>query len=62
MIRNKRNIVRATNELTPLTKHILAKMGPEGKTIRNRLKKFLNNLTSDQLKIVGKSDSLGSKG
>jgi hypothetical protein len=38
--RNKKTIILAHEELTPLTEHILAKMGKEGSLIRLRLKSF----------------------
>ena len=40
MKRNKRTIVLAHEDLTPLTEHILNKMGKEGLAIRKRLKSF----------------------
>lgn len=40
MKRNKKTVVLAHEELTPLTEHILAKMGKEGTLIRKRLKSF----------------------
>lgn len=40
MKRNKRTTVLAHEDLTPLTEHILAKMGKEGLAIRKRLKTF----------------------
>ncbi|MGQ9688364.1 MAG: hypothetical protein ACUVXF_06200 [Desulfobaccales bacterium] len=40
MKRNKRTTVLAHEDLTPLTEHILTKMGKEGMTIRKRLKNF----------------------
>ena len=36
--RNKRTEIMAHIELAPLTEHILANMGPEGESIRKRLK------------------------
>jgi len=38
--RNKKTVVLGHEELTPLTEHILAKMGKEGSLIRGRLKSF----------------------
>ncbi len=38
--RNKKTVILAHEELTPLTEHILAKMGKEGTAIRRRLKSF----------------------
>jgi hypothetical protein len=40
MKRNKKTLILAHEELTPLTEHILAKMGKEGAHIRQRLKSF----------------------
>jgi hypothetical protein len=40
MKRNKRTTVVAHEDLTPLTEHILTKMGKEGLAIRKRLKNF----------------------
>lgn len=40
MKRNKRTTVLAHEDLTPLTEHILTKMGKEGHAIRKRLKNF----------------------
>jgi hypothetical protein len=40
MKRNKRTVILAHEELTPLTEHVLAKMGKEGALIRRRLKSF----------------------
>jgi hypothetical protein len=40
MKRNKRTTILANEDLTPLTEHILDKMGKEGLAIRKRLKSF----------------------
>jgi hypothetical protein len=40
MKRNKRTVILAHKDLTPLTEHILAQMGDEGVDIRERLKNF----------------------
>jgi len=40
MKRNKRTTIVAHEDLTPLTEHILTKMGKEGLAIRKRLKSF----------------------
>ena len=40
MKRNKKTVVLAHEDLTPLTEHILAKMGKEGALLRRRLKSF----------------------
>ena len=46
MKRNKRTTVLAHEDLTPLTEHILTKMGKEGLAIRKRLKNFYRTRTS----------------
>jgi hypothetical protein len=46
MKRNKRTIILAHEELTPLTEHILANMGKEGSLIRKRLKSFYRERAS----------------
>jgi hypothetical protein len=46
MKRNKRTIILAHEELTPLTEHILDKMGKEGSLIRKRLKSFYRERAS----------------
>ncbi len=46
MKRNKKTIVLAHEELTPLTEHILANMGKEGNLIRKRLKSFYRERAS----------------
>ncbi len=40
MKRNKRTVTMGHEDLTPLTEHILAQMGDDGVTIRERLKKL----------------------
>jgi hypothetical protein len=40
MKRNKRTVIKAHAELTPLTEQILAHMGQEGDAIRKRLQIF----------------------
>lgn len=47
MKRNKRTTILAHEDLTPLTEHILAKMGKEGLAIRKRLKTFYRTRTSN---------------
>lgn len=59
MRNNQKTVTLATVELTPLTRRILAQMGPEGQAIQNRLKKFRQNLTSAHLKIVEKANRFG---
>ena len=46
MKRNKRTMVMAHEDLTPLTEHILTQMGLEGTDIRNRLKNFYRERTT----------------
>jgi hypothetical protein len=50
MKRNKRTTILANEDLTPLTEHILGKMGKEGLAIRKRLKSFYRtrSLSSDE--------------
>jgi len=50
MKRNKKTEVVADGRLTPLTDQILAKMGPEGTAIRQRLKRFY------QERVVSQTD------
>ena len=40
MKRNKRTVVVAYQNLTPLTEHILSRMGQEGAILRKRLRRF----------------------
>lgn len=40
MKRNKRTVSMGHEDLDPLTEHILARMGADGVSIRERLKKF----------------------
>jgi hypothetical protein len=40
MKRNKRTVFLAHEDLSPLTEHILAAMGTEGRIIRRRLRSF----------------------
>jgi hypothetical protein len=50
MKRNKRTMVMAHEDLTPLTEHILTQMGHEGSSIRKRLKLFYRErATSDPI-------------
>ena len=46
MKRNKRTMIIAHEELTPLTEHILSQMGNEGTSIRKRLKLFYRERTT----------------
>lgn len=46
MKRNKRTMVMAHEDLTPLTEHILSQMGNEGSSIRKRLKLFYRERTT----------------
>ena len=49
MKRNKRTETMGHEDLTPLTEHILAKMGDEGANIRERLKNFYRRRTLPNL-------------
>ncbi len=40
MKRNKRTVVVAQENVTPLTEQILQQMGPDGSSIRRRLQRF----------------------
>ena len=46
MKRNKKTMILAHEELSPLTEHILANMGKEGNLIRKRLKSFYRERAS----------------
>jgi hypothetical protein len=46
MKRNKRTMIMAHEDLTPLTEHILSQMGHEGNSIRKRLKLFYRERTT----------------
>jgi len=48
MKRNKRTMVMAHEELTPLTEHILNQLGHEGSSIRKRLKLFYRERTLNE--------------
>ena len=56
MKRNKKTEVVAHGEMTPLTDQILAKMGPEGIAIRQRLKRFYEE------RVVSQTDQSGQEG
>lgn len=45
MKRNKRTVIMAHDDLTPLTERILSQMGREGNSIRKRLKHFYRERT-----------------
>lgn len=47
MKRNKRTVIMAHEDLTPLTEHILSQMGKEGSSIRKRLKLFYRERVDD---------------
>ena len=49
MKRNKRTVVLAHEDLSPLTEHILAAMGREGSIIRRRLKNFYRERARERL-------------
>jgi len=48
MKRNKKTVVVAKKQLTPLTELILEQMGPEGSTIRKRLENFYRERLKDE--------------
>ena len=48
MKRNKKTVVVAKKQLTPLTERILEQMGPEGSTIRKRLEDFYRERLKDE--------------
>ncbi len=52
MKRNKRTVVLAHDDLSPLTEHILAKMGREGTAIRRRLKNFYRERALDRAEAL----------
>lgn len=51
MKRNKKTLIIAHEELTPLTEHILAQMGKEGSAIRNRLKIFYRERGLNEVQV-----------
>jgi hypothetical protein len=55
--RNKKTTIISKLELSGLTEHILARMGEEGKFIRDRLVRFLEEKTISPQRILGKADS-----
>ena len=56
--RNKRTTVLADFQISPLTNHILARMGQEGLIIRHRLKRFFQDrFVTNQSALKNHSDS-----
>ncbi len=53
--RNKKTTLISRLELTGLTEHILAGMGEEGKDIRDRLLRFLEERTVSHREALGKT-------
>jgi hypothetical protein len=58
--RNKKTTIISRLELSGLTEHILAGMGEEGKFLRDRLMRFLEERTIPAQRLLGKADSNGS--
>jgi len=57
MKRNKRTVVLAHEDLSPLTEHILAAMGREGSIIRRRLKNFYRERARERLAPEAEAES-----
>lgn len=53
--RNKKTTIISRLELSGLTEHILAGMGEEGKSIRDRLLRFLEERTVPNRRVLGKT-------
>ena len=60
--RNKKTTIISKLELSGLTEHILAEMGEEGKTLRDRLVRFLEERTVPPQNAVRDADRLGEIG
>jgi hypothetical protein len=58
--RNKKTTIISKLELSGLTEHILAGMGEEGKSLRDRLVRFLEERAIPPQRLLGKTDSNGS--
>jgi hypothetical protein len=58
--RNKKTTIISRLELSGLTEHILAGMGEEGKFLRDRLVRFLEERTIPPQCLLGKADANGS--
>jgi hypothetical protein len=55
--RNKKTTIISKLELSGLTEHILAGMGEEGKNLRDRLVRFLEEKTMEHQSSVRKLDA-----
>jgi hypothetical protein len=55
--RNKKTTIISRLELSGLTEHILASMGEEGKNLRDRLVRFLEERTVANQSVLGKTTS-----
>ena len=55
--RNKKTTIISRLELSGLTEHILAGMGEEGKNLRDRLMRFLEERTISHQSVLGKTGS-----
>ncbi len=53
--RNKKTTIISQMELCGLTEHILSGMGEEGKNIRDRLVRFLEERTVSSQRVLGKT-------
>jgi hypothetical protein len=58
--RNKKTTIISRMELSGLTEHILAGMGDEGKTLRERLMRFLEERTVGNQSVLKKAGSNGA--
>jgi hypothetical protein len=58
--RNKKTTIISKLELSGLTEYILANMGEEGKHLRDRLVRFLEERTIDHHKVLKKAGSEGT--
>ena len=55
--RNKKTTIISRLELSGLTEHILAGMGEEGRHLRDRLMRFLEERTISHQNVLGKAGS-----
>jgi hypothetical protein len=58
--RNKKTTIISKLELSGVTEHILAGMGDEGKFLRDRLMRFLEERTIPPQRLLGEVGSNGS--
>jgi hypothetical protein len=58
--RNKKTTIISRMELSGLTEHILAGMGEEGKNLRERLMRFLEERTVSNQSVLKKAGSNGA--